>query len=225
MICWSFGDQLYWTGTRLDFDNVAIHTMELLAFGDLINHHARLLIPASVALAALGSMGAMTIGHKRRWIPLAILIEMMMLSPVSPILNVTSSTTPDVLHEIDELPPGPLLMLPIEGPGVHFQRQFLDQRIHGRTLVADPQSPGLPAGIDSSWRNSDSARWLIDLAHCDSLNIAPHHRCEPPESFEPPPEVILLYAPIRFVEDLRVVLGAPTLEGRDGAVWSTTSEY
>ena len=220
MICWSLGEQLYWTGTLLEITNPSTTLMTQLPFGELINHHARLLIVASVALAGLASLGAMHFVKGRQWIPLVILIEMIGLSPLSPILGVASSTAPDVLQQIDALPAGPLLVLPISGPGVHFQRPFLDQRVHERTLVADPQRPGLPTNIDPDWRASESAAWLEDLAYCLVENPPSHHRCTPPATFIAPPDIALIYVPSDMYEVVRPTLGIPAEEGEDGAVWN-----
>ena len=114
---------------------------------------------------------------------------------------------------------GSLLVLPISGPGVHFQRPFLDQRVHGRVLVADPQRPGLPAGMDSAWTKTETAAWLSSLAFCAEENPEPHHRCEPPANFQSPPDVSLLYSPPAYRDELEALLGPPARAGTDGATW------
>jgi hypothetical protein len=144
---------------------------------------------------------------------------MLLLSPISPVMAVSPSAAPDVLSQVDELAEGSLLVLPISGPGVHFQRPFFDQRVHRRVLVADPQRPGLPAGLDSDWTKTETAAWLSSLAFCAEPSPEPHHRCEPPSKLESPPGVALLFSPPIYQPALETLLGAPARTGRDGAVW------
>ena len=158
-------------------------------------------------------------GPKAPWMAAIIALEIGLLSPISPMLPVAPSTAPDVLHEIDELQPGPLLVVPITGPGVHHQRPFLDQRVHGRTLVSDPDNPGLSIGLDPEWKQSPTARWLSSLAHCAQDRAEPHHRCEAPSSFESPQGIALIFAPSDYRTILESVLGPPSLSGDDGSVW------
>ena len=218
-IVWAPGNELYWAGEPLNHTNPMTTAMDAIPFGDLINHHGRLLIIASVALAGLASVGAARMGKRAPWMAALIAIEIWVCSPVSPMLPVAPSTAPDVLYEVDVLKSGPLLVVPITGPGIHHQRPFLDQRVHGRTLVADPDNPGLSSGLDPEWKQSPTARWLSSLAHCSQEKDEPHHRCEAPSSFEPPHGIALIFAPSEYQSTLESVLGTPSLEGDDGAVW------
>lgn len=218
-IVWAPGDHLYWAGEPLHQTNPMTTVMDAIPFGSFINHHGRLLIIGSVALAGLAAVGAARMGPKAPWMAAIIALEIGLLSPISPMLPVAPSTAPDVLHEIDELQSGPLLVVPITGPGVHHQRPFLDQRVHGRTLVSDPDNPGLSIGLDPEWKQSPTARWLSSLAHCAQDRAEPHHRCEAPSSFESPQGIALIFAPSDYRTILESVLGPPSLSGDDGSVW------
>jgi hypothetical protein len=219
MILWAPGDDLSWAGQPTGVHNPFTSVMDLLPFGDLINHHGRLLILASLALSGLASLGAIHLGGLTRRLPGLIVIELLLLSPISPMLAVAPSQTPDVLEEITDLSEGPLLVLPISGPGVHFQRPFLDQRSHGRTLVSDPQRPGLPSGMDDGWSHSPTALWMRSLAHCQEGAEETHHMCSAPVDVEPPPGVAVIFASSDYRARVEEGLGEPTRAGSDGAVW------
>ncbi len=205
------GARLSWAGQPLGLDNPFAAALGVLPGGSLINHHGRLLLLGALALSALAARGAARLGPRlgraRPLIPALLALDLLWLSPVSLPLPVADAEPPDVATRLHELPPGPLLVVPVVGPGVHPQRALFDQRAHGRPLLLSPNRPGLPSSLE----REPSARWLASLTQ-------PEPMAAPGELRLPGVAVLMVATP--YVAAVEVVAGPPDLRGEDGAAWA-----
>lgn len=204
------GARLSAFGQPLGLDNPFAALIQLVPGGSLLNHHGRVLLIGAVALAALAARGAARLGPRlgaARWaLPGLLALDLLLLSPRPLPLPVAEAEAPDIVYDLKSLSPGPLLVVPVAGPGVHPQRALLDQRVHGRPLLRSPNRPGLPGSLE----RSASARWLASLAFPEPL--------APPATLElPGVAVLLVEAP--HVAAVEAVAGPPDLRGEDGAAW------
>lgn len=206
------GDSLSWMGRPLGVDNPFAAVLDLVPGGSLLNHHGRLLLVGAVALAVLAARGAARLrqrfGGRALALSVAIVaLDLVLLAPGGAPLPVADPAPPAVAARLDALPPGPVLVVPISGPGVHFQRPLLDQRVHGRPLLLNPTRPGL----DGALARSPTGRWLGGLA----FPQAP----PPPEQVELPGVAVLLATGVA-VERVRAVLGEPDVAAEGSAAWA-----
>jgi len=220
------GSEPMFAGRPVPFPNVVAGVLHLLPFGDLVNHHARLLLPGTLALAVLAARGAVRLERSGRFkgnggvvAALALSVEMLLVAPLSYPLPVASIRVPDVVRpcgarhvdgpcvDLDDLTPGRMLVAPLAGPGVHPQRALLDQRAHGRPLFIDPNRPGWPQSV----AYSPSASWLMGLALEDG---AP-----PPPVFDVPQGVSVLLVMAPHDVAVAAVLGPPEVKAADGSAW------
>ncbi len=212
------GEQLDCLGHGTGISNPFAHALDLLPGGARLNHHARLLLLGQVALAALAALGVRRLGRRLGrpalvvgLAALLVALDYGLLGPVGWPLPVAEARAPDVLTELEELPPGGLLWLPSSGPGISPQRALLDQRVHRRPLPIDPNRPGPPTWLPRSVLGG----WLA------SIGRGP--------GFPPPPERDLGPILERGVSVLAVAspwdaqvaeqLGPPDVQGEDGAAW------
>jgi hypothetical protein len=100
---------------------------------------------------------------------------------------------------------GALLVLPAGGPGVHFQRPLLDQRVHRQPLGLDPNRPGLPA----TFSRGAGGDFLANL------NENPGE----PAVFRWPARVGQILVREPWVDVAAKVLGEPTIRSKDSALW------
>lgn len=210
----SLGPTFSIAGHPTDVANPVTTALQWIPGGSLLNHHGRALLMGGVAMAALTARGARAFHGRQAWIVGAVVAcDLAFLSPLPLPLPVAPATPPDVVFLLDDLPPGPMLVLPAGGPGVHFQRPLLDQRIHHRPLLLSPNRPGLPAAM----MDTDTGRWLASLAF--------EHSHPPPDVPAFPTNLTLIMSLPAYTETLSAGLGAPTRTGADGsAVWVVTAE-
>ena len=220
------GSEPMLAGNPVPLPNPVAGLVHLLPFGDLVNHHARLLLPGTLALAVLAARGATRLEGSRRfgasgsvWVALALGVEMLLLAPLSYPLPVASIRVPEVLRscderrvdgpcvDLDDLTPGRMLVVPMGGPGVHPQRPLIDQRAHGRTLFLDPNRPGWPRGE----AYSPTSQWLLGLAVEDGV--------PPPSVFDVPQGVSVLLVMAPYDEEVSDLLGPPDVRAADGSAW------
>lgn len=206
------GARLSFAGSPLGLDNPFAALVHTLPGGALLNHHGRVLLMAAIALSVLAARGAARLVERRgagvhRWIVAAILVDLLVLSPWSLPLPTTDAAPPDIATALNDLAPGPVLVVPLSGPGVHPQRALFDQRAHGRPLLLSPNRPGLTGRL----AKHPTARWLASLAQAQPL--------APPETFEAPPGVAVLLVLEPYVSAVAAVAGPPTRVGKDGAAW------
>lgn len=200
----ALGPCLSIAGQPTGVDNPVAALVRWLPLGSLLNHHGRVLILGGVAMAALTARGVSRLPARLR-LPAAILLaaDLALLSPAPLPLPTTPLRAPDAAHMLDTLPEGPVLVVPLAGPGVHFQRPLLDQRVHGRPLRLSPNRPGVPI-------ETDAGHWLAGLAFPQPPPL--------PETIELPDGLIL--AMPGYADDVAAGLGAPDVIGADGsAAW------
>ena len=197
-------------GHPLGMSNPFAAALAALPFGGLLNHHGRLLLVGAVALAALASKGAARLGAQRprlRWVlPCLLTLDYVAISPLPLPLPVADATPPDVATQLQDLSPGPLLVIPAAGPGVHPQRALFDQRAHGRKLLISPNQPGLPPQL----ARTPTGAWLSQLPF-------PNPPAPPARLDLPGVAVLLVAAP--YVAPVEAALGPPDVRGEDGAAW------
>ena len=154
----STGLDLRWAGEPLKLSNPLVMALQALPFTELLNHYARLLLGAQIALAVLAARGAMKAPERLRWaLPLLLVVELTWVSPAQWPLPITSAPQARVLHDLaDEVPTGELLTVPVAGPGVHLQQALFEQRLHGWPVAASPNRPGAPGAVTQT----QAGRWL-----------------------------------------------------------------
>ena len=209
------GPHLSIAGTPTGLTNPFVELLHALPFGSLINHHGRLLLLGSIALAILAARGVATLRTRYgRWVggvAVALLtLDLALLSPVGVPMPVADPTPLAVYVDpaFADLPAGAVLQLPAAGPGVHFQRPLLDQRVHRRPLAVDPNHPGL----SPAYGRTDTGRFLASLTAPDPA----------PQPTTPtwPPGVSVLVVAEPHVDTVSHVWGPPTVRTSDSAAWS-----
>ena len=226
MVALAPGLHLAAAGHPLGIDNPVVAALQLLPLGDLLNHHARALLLAAVALAALASRGAARLPTPLRAIaPLVVLLDLALMSPIGLPLPTTASPALQVnncqpdgaggpLHAergarcLSDLPDGLALHLPLAGPGVPFQRALLHQTAHGRPILLNPNQPGLPPAFAAT----PTGRWLSGLA----FTPAP----PPPGAVALPPSLRVVIAEAPFIDAVAAGLGPPDVRAADSAAWA-----
>jgi hypothetical protein len=211
------GAELAALGQPLGVSNPFAWLLDQIPMGDLVNHHGRILLIGAVALSVLAARGACRLG---RWTPLAVVavvLDLALLSPAPFPLPVATTDPPAALDpcpvedttctDIDAMSAGRLLVVPIGGPGVHFQRPLFDQRLHERPLVRSPNRPGLTGALT----RDPFAKWLASLA---LPSPAPA-----PSSPSLPKDVAVLLVMAPHIDTIRKVLGPPDREEPDSALW------
>lgn len=210
------GLHLSWMGEPLGMAGPA-HVLRWLPFGELINHHGRLMLMGAVALSVLAARGAVTLSRRAKtpWLRgvllLAVGLDLGGFSPVATPLP-TADARPLAVYvhtDFDSLPQGAVLQLPAAGPGIHFQRPLYDQRAHRRPLVLDPNRPGLPPAL----ARTDSGRFLASLAAPDPAAA--------PDVVDWPAGVALVVVAEPHVDRVVAAWGTPTIRAVDSAVWSS----
>lgn len=204
------GSRLSAGGVPLGLDNPFAALAHALPGGELLNHHGRVLLIGAVALAALAARGARSVGERfgvpRVVFPVLVGLDLLLLSPASLPLPVADAEPPDVAWRLEGLSPGPVLVVPVAGPGVHPQRALFDGRAHGRTVLVSPNRPGLPPEL----ARTETGQWLASLAFPDPAPA--------PERLElPGVTVLMVSAP--YVGTVEAVAGVPDVVGLDGAAW------
>lgn len=214
------GAELAVAGQPTGVSNPIHAVVSALPLGSLLNHRARLLLFAAIALAALAGVAAQRVPSRWRgalW--LVVALDCALLSPVG--LPLPTAPTPglDVIecHHppqkeagprcLNDLPDGVVLHLPMAGPGIHFQRPLLLQAAHGRPILLNPNHPGLPPDL----ARTPTGRWLSGLAFPDPP--------PPPGRPELPAGVDLLVVEEPVIDAVAAVLGEPALRRADSAVW------
>jgi len=196
------GARLTLAGQPLGLPGPGGWLLDLLPFGDLVNHHARAMLVGQLALAVLAARGAARLGRTARLTVLGLVVmELAILSPLGLPLPTTPAAVPQVFHE---LPPGEggVLTVPIAGPGVHFQRPLYEQRAHGRPIPVDPNRPGTPfrafeAGLRGEPVDPEEARFeLRKYGGIEVIVARPGH-----------------------VLAVQALFGPPQRETETGAVW------
>lgn len=206
------GPRLRAGGSPLGVDNPAAWMVDLVPLGNRIHHHGRLMLLGQVALAMLAARGSRRLGTRfgRPVAPIAagaVLLDYALLSPLPWPLPVADASAPDVLAAIGDLPPGPLVWVPAAGPGIHPQRALLDQRVHGRSLLVDPDRPGPPPA------RSDTGRWVASSRDA-WMAVDPPDLC----ALGQEGWAVIAGTPSE-VARLEPVLGAPHVAGAEGGAW------
>ena len=209
----SLGRELSFAGQPLGVANPVAAALLLLPGGELLNHLGRALVVGGVFFAVAAAVAAGRLSGRRLLaVRLALLVELVLLSPMRLPFPVASTAPPDATAALSELPAGPLLVLPIGGPGIHPQRPLFDQMAHGRTLFIDPNSGRPPEVL----RQGETGRWLSSLGQ---PRPAPA-----PSTFVPPVGVAAMLVAPAQVAAVEAVVGPPYARGADGsAVWSLSS--
>lgn len=203
------GARLRALGAPLGLDNPAVALLGALPFGGLVNHHGRLLLVGAVALAALAARGARRrLGDRAPWLALVVAADLVLLSPVPLPLATAPVAAPEIVGQLDDLAPGPLLLLPAGGPGIHPQRPLFDQRVHRRPLLRDPNVPGLPLAL----RDAPGGAWLGSLGQ--------PRRAPVPTRFVWPQDAAVIVVLGDAVAEVEAVLGPPDRRAQDGAAWA-----
>mgnify|MGYP007024794968 CR=1 FL=1 len=202
------GHHLAAAGSPLGVQNPFAAGLGLLPFGELVNHHGRLLLLGAVALSALAAVGATRrLGARAPWMAIVVGLDLALLGPVPTPLPTAPPSGQALLSSLGELPDGPLLQLPAGGPGVHPQLPLFQQRFHQRPLVKDPNVPGLPLNL----RDSPLGPWLGSIGHPGGP--------PPPETVLWPDEVAVIVVWEPWVSTVVAGLGPPAVQGPEGAAW------
>ena len=202
----SLGAEIHFAGEATGVPNPVAWVVEHLPMGGLIKHYGRFLLIAMVALAVLAGRGVSRLGA---WSGILVMADLLLLAPLSAQLPVADASPPELVEQLESLPSGPMLVLPLAGPGVHPQRALFDQRIHGRQLRLAPNMPGTLIG---PLRDSETGKWLATLG---LPKPAPAPK-SPPQF----PGVSVVFAQGKSVGRITEVLGPPDLSGKDSAAWS-----
>ncbi|MSP54258.1 MAG: hypothetical protein EXR69_01425 [Myxococcales bacterium] len=132
--------------------NLVARALDQLPLAGSFNHHARLWLLGQVACVVLAAAGIDRM-RRRLWrggiliVPLAlaaVYADAAWLAPGPLALPGTSPDTPSIYGRLAELPSGPISVIGANGPGVHPQKLYFDQRAHGRALLANPDRPAPP---------------------------------------------------------------------------------
>ena len=182
--------------------------------GGLLNHHGRALLLASIALAALASIGAVRLrawvrsrpgatadleALVRRGALLVVALDMLFLAPFSLPLPASDATPVSVADQLEGLSPGPVLDLPSPAPGaLSSGRCSINAHTVVRWCVAQPPGPAQRPSEDRC------GRWLGGLAFDGGPAAAP----PPAVPLEiPGVSVVLVREP--YVDRVAAVLGCP----------------
>ena len=179
----------------------------LLSIGGLLHDHARALCIAAVALSALAARGASRLGRAGRLAPAVVALDLLIASPASLPLPVAPSTPAEISGALAGLSAGPVLVVPASGPGLNFLRPLIDQRVHGRRLLLDPNRPGVVAKIAAT----PFGGWLAAIGFPDGA--APR----PSDLFLPGVSVLVVMEP--HVDRVAALLGPPNVRKTDGGAW------
>lgn len=194
-------------GRPLGLPNPAAALIGALPLGGLVHHHARLLLPVAVGLAGLAGAGAARLCRGRPWVGLLLMgvvaVDLGLGSPLPLPLPTAAAPPLPISAALGGLPPGPLLVLPAAGPGVHAQRPLADQVVHGRALIIDPNQPGLPPG---PWARA-------------GRTLEAHLRGQGPAPTAWPAGVAVIIVLDGFVEQATAALGPPDRVAAGGAAW------
>jgi len=204
------GTRLSAGGQPLGLGNPFAAALHLVPGGTLLNHHGRLLLVGAVALSVLAARGASRLaarlGRRRAMILALLLVDLVALNPVGWPLPTADARTPDIALELQDLSPGPVLVVPSFGPGVHPQRALFALLPSQRGLLVSPNRPGLPPEL----ARTPAGSWLGSLAF-------PEQRAAPSDLSLPGVSVLLVLEP--HVAAVEAVFGPPDRSGRDGAAW------
>ncbi len=152
LAAWSTGPHPSWAGTPMGVGNPLAVVLDGLPYASSFNHHARLWLLGELCVVLLAGAGATRIGRR---VPVArlglvpgaitlVLVDAALLGPGPLLLPGTPTSTPSIYAALAALPPGPITVLGANGPGVHPQELFFDQRAHGRRVLANPDRPEPP---------------------------------------------------------------------------------
>jgi len=212
----STGATLSFAGEPLGIDNPFVGALAHVPGLELLNHHGRLLLGGAIALAALAARGGARLSARfGDRAPLAriafaglIALEIALASPAPLPLPITPATIDPVWYTLAD-GDGAVLVVPMAGPGINFQRPLYEQRAHGRRLALHVNRPGWSVAKDPL------GRWLSALGQ--------PHTPPPPEA---PDTAGLRRKGIRtlvvrdaYVQEVTSTLGAPTRVEVGGAVW------
>lgn len=152
---WAVGPSPSFEGTPLGVTNPVAVALDRLPFAASFNHHARLWILGEIGVVLLAAHGLLRLARAfPRAAPalgpvaaLLLLADARWLAPGPLSLPGTPDTTPSIYAALGSFPPGPVTVLGANGPGIHPQRVYFDQRAHGRRLLSNPDRPE-PVSID-----------------------------------------------------------------------------
>jgi hypothetical protein len=171
----------------------------LLAVGGLLHDHARALCIAAVALSALAARGALRLGPIGRLAPALVALDLLMASPAPLPLPVAPSRPAEISGALAGLSAGPVLVIPASGPGLNFLRPLVDQRVHGRRLLLDPNRPGVVAKVAAT----PLGRWL------DGIGSPGEGPVRPSDLFLPGVSVLVVMEP--HVDRVAALMGPPNV--------------
>ena len=136
---------------------------------------------------------------------LLLILDLGLLSPISPQLPVTDKT-PKILSDLDDLSAGAVLVLPAGGPDISFQQPLWEQRLHRRPILLDPNHPGIPNQfVKGKWM-----KWLNGLAfHNDNFVGKVNFH----------PKISILIAKKEYSDRLVEILGHPDRSDQTYFIW------
>jgi hypothetical protein len=176
--------------------------------GGALHDPARGVSIAAVALSALAARGALRLGAVGRLAPVAVALDFLVASPAPYPLPVAPSAPSEIAAALGGLSAGPVLVVPAAGPGINFLRPLLDQRVHGRRVLVDPNRPGIVPKIAAT----PLGAWLDALGR----DGPPAPR---PTRFDLPPLVSVLVVHEPHVARVEALLGPPAVRRGDGSAW------
>ncbi len=146
---WATGPSPSLQGTPLGVVNPVAVALDRLPLAASFNHHARLWILGEIGLVLLAGRGLARLGRVfPRAAPalgpaaaLLVLADARWLAPGPLCLPGTSTDSPAIYAALASFPAGPVTVLGANGPGIHPQRGYFDQRVHGRRLLSNPDRP------------------------------------------------------------------------------------
>ena len=138
----ALGPQFVWLGEPTGLGNPLFVLLDLLPGFSLMNHFGRALLLASVPLIVLVGRGA-----QNKFLFAVVILDLLFLSPLSPILPSAHSSASPSVQRLAELPEGDVVILPASGPNIHPQKPLWEQRFHGRKVWLSPNRLGLPPAL------------------------------------------------------------------------------